>query len=487
MVFPVLSSVIPSDRRCRLLLVEDDLDDRQLLSSDLRAAAGPGLVIEAVGRLEQALARLEDAAFDVALLDLDLPDSRGLATVEGVLRVRPRLPVVVLTGLAEAEFARRAIQAGAQDYLLKGAVPGPLLWSTVQRAIERTRMEDRLRTSEALHRSVVGVLSEGVVVHDADGRIITSNESASRILGLSAEQIEGKDPVDAAWRCLRADGSTFPGDEHPAMQTLRTGQPLRQVLMGVDRVDGTRAWISINTQPIVEPGEKRPRLVVASFRDITTERAAEEALRATLVEKDMLLREIHHRVKNNLQVISSLLALQALRADDSRLEQMLEDSQARIRTMGLIHEKLYGSRDVVHFSFAEYLRELVELVARVNRRKEGVETVVRATPLPVSFDQAVPLALIATELITNALRHAFPDGRVGRIQVEFDRLADGRVELAVMDNGVGPPPASESEVRKTGLGHELIEVLSRQLHGEFVREVRGGLFAAVRFRPTVVE
>jgi PAS domain S-box-containing protein len=161
------------------------------------------------------------------------------------------------------------------------AVQQSELYSRVQaELIERQRIEQELRVSEALYRSVVTAMSEGIVLQQADGQITACNASAESILGLSAQEMMGKTSIDRCWQTIYEDGSPFPGELHPAMVTLGTGEPQSNVIMGVYKLDGSLTWISINSQPLFHPGETKPHAVVTSFSDISDRKRAEEALRA---------------------------------------------------------------------------------------------------------------------------------------------------------------------------------------------------------------
>jgi PAS domain S-box-containing protein len=154
------------------------------------------------------------------------------------------------------------------------------LYSRVQaELIERQRIEQELRVSEERYRSVVTVMSEGIVLQQADGQITACNASAESILGLTAQQMQGLTSVDRRWQAIYEDGSPFPGELHPAMVTLRTGKPQSNVIMGIHKPDGSLTWISINSQPLIHPGETRAYAAVTSFSDITERREAEEKLR----------------------------------------------------------------------------------------------------------------------------------------------------------------------------------------------------------------
>jgi PAS domain S-box-containing protein len=145
--------------------------------------------------------------------------------------------------------------------------------------IERQRIEQELRVSEERYRSVVTVMSEGIVLQQTDGQITACNASAESILGLTAQQMQGLTSVDPRWQAIYEDGSPFPGELHPAMVTLRTGKPQSNVIMGIHKPDGSLTWISINSQPLIHPRETRAYAAVTSFSDITERREAEEKLR----------------------------------------------------------------------------------------------------------------------------------------------------------------------------------------------------------------
>lgn len=168
----------------------------------------------------------------------------------------------------------------AATVLPRGGVGAPLGYVAVECDItEQKRVSASAREAEQVHRTIVDSLAEGIVLQAADGSIVAANPSALRILGLDLDQMTGRTSLDPRWRAVRDDGSDFPGDQHPAMVTLRTGEPQSGVVMGVHKPDGSLSWISINSAPIFRPGEDEPSAAVASFTDITDRRRAEEEVR----------------------------------------------------------------------------------------------------------------------------------------------------------------------------------------------------------------
>ncbi len=216
-------------------------------------------------------------------------------------------------------------------------------------------------------------------------------------------------------------------------------------------------------------------------RDISARKRAEEELRRSLGEKEVLLKEVHHRVKNNLQIISSLLNLQGEELEDADAARRFRESQNRIRSMALIHELLYRSDDLSGIDFAEYVERLVQhIVNSYGPQAHRVESRLEIEARPLSLDCAIPCGLIVTELVANAIEHAFPDG-AGTVSVRF-RSDDGRRHLEVRDDGVGLPPELDPEQAAT-LGLRLVTALARQLGGEYLFEVEGGTGFRVSFDP----
>lgn len=220
------------------------------------------------------------------------------------------------------------------------------------------------------------------------------------------------------------------------------------------------------------------RLYERAHREIIERAQAEAKVKASLKEKEILLQEIHHRVKNNLQVISSLLNLQSQGIHDKKTLEVFQESQNRIRSMALIHERLYRSSDLARVDFAEYIRNLASFLIR-SYRSRAVRLDVQASDIYLSIDNAVPCGLIVNELISNALKHAFVDGREGEICVMMQQLADQQVKLIVRDNGVGLP--KDVDYMNTGsLGLQLVTMLVQQLDGTIeIRNNAGAEFAIV--------
>ncbi|MFP5221412.1 MAG: sensor histidine kinase [Acidobacteriota bacterium] len=226
-----------------------------------------------------------------------------------------------------------------------------------------------------------------------------------------------------------------------------------------------RASLITENQRHRERLEAQVRKRTAKLRaEIIERQAVETALRASLSEKEVLLKEVHHRVKNNLQVVTSLLSLQSLRFENPQLVTAFQDSQARVRAMALVHEKLYRSKDLCRIDFASYLRELTGfLIQAYSPKNLSIMQEIDSEEFFLSVDTAIPCGLILNELVTNSLKHAFPGRSSGTVSPRA-WTEDGHAVLCVKDDGVGMPPGFDLNQPDT-LGLQLVTNLARQLHG----------------------
>jgi len=211
---------------------------------------------------------------------------------------------------------------------------------------------------------------------------------------------------------------------------------------------------------------------------------ANAALQTSLREKEILLKEVHHRVKNNMQIISSLLFLQSSYVRDSYDVELFRESQMRVKSMGMVHERLYRSADLSSIEFADYVRTIAhELLT--SYRREGLELTTAIDDIRFGVDIAIPCGLLITELVTNAIKHAFPDGRNGRIEISGS-CTDGRMHLSVSDNGVGYPAHVDFNGGET-LGVILMRGLTDQLEGTIAIERNNGSRVTISFPLTQPE
>ncbi len=208
-----------------------------------------------------------------------------------------------------------------------------------------------------------------------------------------------------------------------------------------------------------------------------------EAERLAREEKEVLLREVHHRVKNNLQAVTNLLYLQAATIPDEPIRQMFQETQDRIKSIALIHEKLYQTRDLARINFGDYISGLVgHLVSSYRIRSEEVGLKIEVEEIKLDVDTAIPLGIIINELVTNALKHAFPDGRNGEITVSLGRAGNNHVRLLVSDNGIGLPETVNVQ-NSPSLGLQLVSLLSTHMGGTVTLSKDNGTTFEIQFMP----
>lgn len=226
----------------------------------------------------------------------------------------------------------------------------------------------------------------------------------------------------------------------------------------------------------------KPLRLTGTNIDITESRKKEEAINAALREKETLLKELYHRVKNNLQVITSLFNLQLRALPQGPARTALSDSAGRVRAMALVHEKLYQSGNLSSIMLDAYVSDLCAQLGRAaSVERRGIDLRIDVAPIEVGLETAVPLGLLLNELISNSLKHAFPEERGGCVVVHVERTEDNRVRLSVSDDGVGFPVGSDPTF-SASLGLKLVAALSNQLGGELTLENRNGAYASLVFR-----
>jgi len=261
------------------------------------------------------------------------------------------------------------------------------------------------------------------------------------------------------------------------------------------RHDGEYRWVYDQGAPLFE-ADGRFMGFIGSCVDVTEQRLSRDALRQATIEleervrertaraeeREMLLREVHHRVKNDLQLISSMLNMQSRRLSDPDSIAGFEDCHGRVQTIALIHEYMYQSEDLAQLSFSKNIRSLAASVLRVAGMPAGqVELEVEvADGITLPVDRAIPCGLILNELMSNALKHAFPDGKRGKLRVVLEQRPEGRALLSVTDDGIGLPEEPEKTGR-TSLGWRLVRAFAEQLNAELSVSREGGTSVGIVF------
>jgi PAS domain S-box-containing protein len=388
---------------------------------------------------------------------------------------------------------------------------------------ERWKAEEALRQSENLYRLITENISDAVWIRDLNLRAVFISPSVTRLRGYSTEEAIAQTVEEICTPESAQTARLFFAQilcEALSASPDRLLNESRTLEMEMYRKDGSTIWTESVIKFILD-ANNQPAEIIGATRDISERKSAEEKLRklndeleervrqrtielshvnldlvnevaerkhaedivrASLREKEILLKEIHHRVKNNLQIISSLLNLQSNQVADVRTLQALVDSRTRVRSMALIHEKLYQSQNLTNIDFAEYVKSLSsDLFRSYSRNLTGIRLDVQADEVTLDIDHAISCGLILNELMTNALKYAFPDGKSGTIWVELRTTPEHFLSLRVADNGVGIPSGFDA-LNSKSLGLQLVKTLSGQLGGTMELEQSEGTAFRISFR-----
>lgn len=400
----------------------------------------------------------------------------------------PRAPMAAKAGLRSAfavalclgsdilgvmEFFNRERRPPDDELLQMVATLG----SQLGQFLERKHAEEALREGEERLRIALQAGQMGTWEWDITTGQVTWSETLEAIHGIAP--------------------GTFPGtyeaycsDIHPEDRDRVTDTIAKTLAEGSDHwityrivlPDDRVRWVEGRGHLFVDDDEMgRPVRMSGVCMDITDRKHAEDQLKASLREKEVLLREVHHRVKNNLQVISSLLSLQAGFIEDPKGQAMFADCRYRIHSMALIHQSLYQSESMAQIDFGAYLHALARDLFRAYAIDgERIRLAASVDNIPLTIDTAVPCALLAHELVSNCLKHAFPHEQAGHIWVMFRRQPDGKLQLQVRDNGVGLPDAVTPDTVES-FGLQLVDILREQLRATLELQRRPGTTVTITF------
>jgi PAS domain S-box-containing protein len=361
-----------------------------------------------------------------------------------------------------------ALLASAGTWLLRRRL-APLVKKLVD-------AEAQARSQERRFRDLLESAPDAIVITDLDGRIALVNSQTEKMFGHGRAEMLGK-----AIEMLLPDRFHERHRDHRA--NYGRDAHLRPMGAGLDlqglRKDGSEFPTEILLSPLkTDDGI----LISAAIRDVTRTKDIENLIRASLKEKDALLQEIHHRVKNNLQIIASLLSLQSAYISDPQMLLKFQESQQRIRAMALIHEKLYQSETLAKVDLADYVQSLVAILVRTYTTGSQIGLEIQVDPATVAIDTAIPVGLMLNELVTNALKYAYPNGRTGKLMVSLRAESSGFFILRVQDDGGGLPP--DFQLGHVGtLGLRLVRMFAKQLRAEVtLHSEPGQLSFEIRFQ-----
>jgi PAS domain S-box-containing protein len=471
------------DHSIRALLVEDNPGDARLLQTVVADVAAGRVDWTTVDRLGMALQRLQHEPVDVILLDLSLPDAHGLETFLTAAAHAPGVPIVVLTGTDDEELAVKTVQAGAQDYLVKGQIDGHGVLRAMRYAIERCRAVQALQESERRFRAIFDQTFQLIGLLRPDGTVLEANKTALDFAGTTQAEVVNRLFWETPW-----------WDHDPALQQwvrsaiaeAADGKFIRAEVTHRG-ADGVARPFDFSIKPVVDEKDEVV-LLIPEGRDITLRKQAEEE-RSELLKRErekseqlkLSVREAHHRIKNNLQAISDLLYLELTQGEGGSPEEALRESIDRVQAIATVHDLLSQDEDVRVVDARAVMDRLVPMVLRSSGvPSEQVTVRADVQSVPLSSKRATVLALIVNELLSNALKHACKARDGNEIDLSLRQDSEELV-LRVGDNGPGLPPDFSMDTH-SHVGLDVVRTLAeRDLNGCFTLTGQRGVRAEVRF------
>lgn len=419
-------------------------------------------------------------------------------------------PYVVIADWDEYEKLRDVIVGQTSDFVIRDSELRhirylPLVVDKVLHTLESVqRHNTSLRMTEERYLELVNALPDIIYSLDSDGKFVYINNSVKNLgydpvhlIGKHFSEILDQDCIAEVSRESVLDRYrgrvTGPDDAPKLFDERRTEdrrtQDLEVVLRPGNQVASTSrlygaviSYGEVNATGFsLEKGGVDERGSVGIIRDITWRKETEQLLRRNLSEKETILAEIHHRVKNNLQVISSLLNLQSGAVTDKEALRRFADAQIQIQSMALVHEHLYQSESFSTVDIEQYVTGLCSnLFNAFAVSPDKITLKIHVEPIQVPMDQAMPIALLLNELVSNSIKYAFPGDATGTIQISFRSVDEDCAELVIADDGIGLPEISDTPTRST-LGHTLVYGLAAQLEGEAEFRSNDGTAFIMRF------
>ena len=338
---------------------------------------------------------------------------------------------------------------------------------------ELKKAEKAIIVSEEKYRSIFETAPNLIISMDDNFNIVDCNNLIQNTLGYNEDEIIGKSMIE-----IIHSGCLIEAQEY--FKKLSAKDCSYNNEYKLIKKDGTVIDVLINAAALKDDDKKYSR-TICIIQDITEHNRAGEKIKASLKEKEILLKEIHHRVKNNLQVISSLLDLQSNYVDEEEALNVLQESQNRVKSMAMIHEMLYQSTDLASINFSNYIQNVVYDLFYVYTTKSNIRPIIDVKQVFLNIETAIPCGLIISELVSNSLKYAFPGNNVGEIFVSCHSY-DREFELIISDNGIGFPENLDFENIETSLGLRLVSMLVNQLEGSIKLDRTNGTKFTIKFK-----
>ncbi|MCK5051693.1 MAG: PAS domain S-box protein [Candidatus Cloacimonetes bacterium] len=411
----------------------------------------------------------EEELLNMKFFDIVHPEHRDQVMARGFDRIKGENVVnkydfKILTKKGEIRWI--------EIYNIRTTIDGlVVVLGTATDITERRKADQRILEGEGKYKHLVESIEEGMIIADELENFTFTNKAARKIFGYNDKEMETMNFKEIV-----------SSDDFKRLQ-LETDKRIKgqssKYELEIIRKDREKRLISITASPLFDEGDFIGSIGI--FVDVTEIRQAEEKIKSQLREKEVMLQEIYHRVKNNLQIISSMLKLQASYVDDEYSIQLFRNCQHRVKSMSLVHEKLYRSDNLSKICFKDYTESLIKnLFASLNISGNRINYELDINDVNLSISMAIPCGLIINELITNALKYGFPDNKQGLIKISMNKLDNGKLNLTVWNNGIDLPKDFDMN-NLNSFGMKLVDILKLQLEAELIIERKEGVAFSLIF------
>ena len=470
--------MIPSPTK--ILLLEDYPPDAELISLELQEA-GLDFISRRVDTKNDFLTSLESFLPDIILADYKMPQWTAMDAIRILNEKDYNIPIILVTGSQSEEIAVESMKQGAFDYIIKDnlkRLPNAVTNALKNKEFELAKIEaeDALRSEYSFRKTIEDTMLAGVQVIDKNLSQTYVNSAFCQMVGWPREELVGMKPPFKYWPSDKIEEL----ESHTHSLTKKMNLSL-QYETRYQKKSGEYFYVQILSSAMEDCKGNISGWVLV-VHNINEQKVKEEQIKSSLIEKEILLKEIHHRVKNNMQIVSSLLSLQAGYLNDNKLQEIFNESRNRIKALALIHEYLYKSKELTKIDFAYYVNDLVQnlfLSYRVNLIK--YKLMMSLDDIDFDIDTSINLGIIINELVSNSIKHAFnPDINSENVIKVMLKEENNLIKMIISDNGKGfEDKINLNETNSLGL--QLVNTLINQLEGSLDINSNNGLEYQISF------
>ena len=464
----------------RILLIEDYKFDAELVELELRDA-GLEFEISKIDEKNEFKKLLDDFSPDIILADYKLPGWNALDALKFLKEKNYDIPLILVTGTQTEQVAIESMKLGAVDYIIKDnlkRLPNAVINAIKNKEFERGKFdaEEALKAEFTFRKTIEDSMLAGVTTYDTGFTQTYVNTAFCKMVGWPKENLIGKKPPFIYWTAENKEKILENIYSH-----LQKNIPTIQYETKFQRKNGELFDVQVLSSAMKDSSGRITGWVEV-VHDIAEQKQKERQIKASLEEKEILLKEIHHRVKNNMQIVSSLLSLQAGYSDDEKIQEVFNESRNRIKVLALIHENLYKSKELTNINFTNYVKDLVHnLFLTYNLNSDKFKFIQEFDDICFDMDVSINLGIIINELVSNSIKHAFQHSgnseNIIRVKLKGN---ERKINLTISDNGKGIKKCKDF-INSESLGSQLVKTLVDQLEGTMDVKNNGGAEISIQF------